>query len=189
MNEPDKQRLEAAFDRIREDLKRLAKSRLDKRLNGRVDSSDIVQEAYFEAFRRYSEYLQNPEVSIDEWIRFLTIQTVTQAHRFHLGRQKRAVSREIVESSEDMSIVSVVDMLAGSLTSPHSAAIRAELRKAVQELIDEMSPTDREIIRLRHEELLTNDECAERIGISRSAASKRYIRAIIRLRSIAKEYV
>ena len=52
-----------------------------------------------------------------------------------------------------------------------------------------MSESDREIIRLRHEELLSNDECADELGLSISAASKRYIRALKRLRSVAHEYL
>ena len=183
------QELEATFDGVREDLKRLAKARLDRRLNGRVDSSDIIQDTYVIALRRYSEYLERPEVSLHEWLRFLTLQTVQAAHRFHLGRQKRTVGKEIRDNSEDLSIVRVVDMLAGSLTSPHSAAIKAELQESVREIIQAMSITDREILRLRHEEMLSNDECADRIGITRSAASKRYIRAIKRLRSFADEYI
>lgn len=189
MKENAQENLESTFRAIRDDLKRLAKARLDRRLSGRVDASDIVQDAYLIAFRRYSEYVANPEVSLAEWLRFLTLQTVTEAHRFHLGRLKRTVRKEAVDASENLSVVRLVDMLAGSLTSPHSAAIKRELRAAVEELIRSMSETDREIIRLRHEEMLSNDECADELGLSNSAASKRYIRALKRLRSVARDYL
>lgn len=189
MTEEDKKILELTFEKIRDDLKRLARARLDRRLNGRVDSSDIVQDAYMIALRRYPEYIANPEVSLAEWLRFLTVQKVTEAHRFHLGRLKRTVRKEAVDASEGLSIVRLVDMIADSLTSPHSAVVKREIRKAVGEVIETMSEVDREIIRLRHEEMLDNDQCAEILGISSSAASKRYVRALKRLRAIAEGFL
>jgi RNA polymerase sigma-70 factor (ECF subfamily) len=189
MTENEKQKLEETFKSVREDLKRLAKARLDRRLNGRVDSSDIIQDTYHEAYRRYTEFLANPEVSLTEWLRFLTIQKVTEAHRFHLGRQKRTVRREIVGASESQSILCLVEMIASSITTPHSAAVKAELHDAVSKFLESMSEVDQEIIRMRHDAMLSNDECAEELGISTSAASKRYIRALQRLRSLAFEYV
>lgn len=189
MTEDDKKTLEKTFDSIREELKRLARARLDRRLNGRVDSSDIVQDAYIIALKRYPEYVANPAVSLAEWLRFLTVQKVTEAHRFHLGRQKRSVRREAADASEGLSIVRLIDMIADSMTSPHSAIVKKEIRKAVGQVIETMSEVDREIIRLRHEEMLDNDQCAEILGISGSAASKRYVRALRRLRTIAEGFL
>ncbi|TWT96489.1 sigma-70 family RNA polymerase sigma factor [Neorhodopirellula pilleata] len=189
MIDHDKKNLEDAFYSVRDQLVRLTSARLDRRLKGRVDSSDIVQDTYMVAFRRYSEYVANPQVPLVEWLRFLTLQTITEAHRFHLGRLKRTIQKEAANPSGKLSVVCVVDMLAGSLTSPPSAAIRSEMQKAVGELIDSMSATDQEIIRLRHEVMLSNDECANKLGLSSSAASKRYIRAIKRLRCVASEYL
>jgi RNA polymerase sigma-70 factor (ECF subfamily) len=54
----------------------------------------------------------------------------------------------------------------------------------VQEVIDGMEPLDREILSLRHYEELTNREAAGELGISEAAASKRYVRALQRLRSV-----
>jgi RNA polymerase sigma-70 factor (ECF subfamily) len=45
-----------------------------------------------------------------------------------------------------------------------------------------MDPVDREILTLRHFEELGNSETAEVLGISKSAASSRYIRAVMRLK-------
>lgn len=189
MTETERALLVETFATIRADLKRLVSSRMDKRLTGRVDSSDIVQNTYLTAFQRYQEYLSEPEVPLVDWIRYLAIQSVTEAHRFHLTRQKRAIGRELHGDSESLSIATILELLAGSLTSPHSAAIKAELQHAVRELIETMSETDREIILLRHEKTWSNDQCAKHMGISQKAASKRYIRAISRLRSIAKDFL
>jgi RNA polymerase sigma-70 factor (ECF subfamily) len=74
-------------------------------------------------------------------------------------------------------------MLAG-LTSPTQAAVRAEMQVLLQEALNSMDPLDREIVGLRHFEELNNVETAQVLGIETSAASKRYMRAIRRLKVI-----
>ncbi|MFI5455438.1 MAG: RNA polymerase sigma factor [Isosphaerales bacterium] len=72
----------------------------------------------------------------------------------------------------------------GYLTSPTQAAVRAELQVRLQEVLNAMEPLDREIIVMRHFEELSNVEVAEVLGIEKSAASKRYLRAIRKLREV-----
>jgi RNA polymerase sigma-70 factor (ECF subfamily) len=62
------------------------------------------------------------------------------------------------------------------------AAARLELEARLEELLDRLEPMDREILSLRHFEELSNNEAADELGISKAAASKRYIRALERLR-------
>ena len=73
-------------------------------------------------------------------------------------------------------------MLMGRLTSPTRAAQRAELRLRLQDAINAMDAIDREILTLRHFEELNNNETAQVLGISKTAASNRYIRALKRLK-------
>jgi len=49
-------------------------------------------------------------------------------------------------------------------------------------VLNAMDPLDREILTLRHFEELTNTEAAEVLGLQKSAASNRYIRALKRLK-------
>ena len=80
--------------------------------------------------------------------------------------------------------VSLAAQLLGRLTSPSFAAIRAEMQLKVQELLNSMNPVDREVLVLRHFEHLTNVETAELLGVKKSAASKRYMLAVKRLKEI-----
>jgi RNA polymerase sigma-70 factor (ECF subfamily) len=57
----------------------------------------------------------------------------------------------------------------------------------LQELLDTMDPVDREVIALRHFEELTNDQVATMLGLSKAAASKRYVRAMLRLKAILSD--
>ena len=56
-----------------------------------------------------------------------------------------------------------------------------ELQARLQEVLEGMEPLDREILALRHFEELSNNEVAQELGISKAAASNRYMRALVRL--------
>ena len=80
--------------------------------------------------------------------------------------------------------VSLAARLMGRLTSVSQAAVRAEMQVKLQEAINSMDPIDREMIALRHFEELSNNEAADVLGLSKSAASNRYVRALARLQGI-----
>jgi RNA polymerase sigma-70 factor (ECF subfamily) len=72
----------------------------------------------------------------------------------------------------------------GRLSSPSQDAIRSEQTTALREAFDVLEPIDREILALRHFEQLSNGEAAAVLGIDKSAASKRYGRALRRLKDV-----
>jgi RNA polymerase sigma-70 factor (ECF subfamily) len=82
------------------------------------------------------------------------------------------------------SSASLAAQLLGKMTSAAQAAIRAEHKLIVQEALNGMDALDREVLVLRHFEHLSNDETALVLGVKKSAASQRYIRALKRLKEI-----
>src|SRR5262249_40997708 len=82
------------------------------------------------------------------------------------------------------SSVSLAAQLMGRLTTASQAAMRAELQTRIQEILNTMEPLDREVLTLRHFEMLSNDETALVLGVSKSAASNRYVRALKRLKDL-----
>jgi RNA polymerase sigma-70 factor (ECF subfamily) len=173
------------FMRQRERLRRMVKLRLDRRLQGRIDPSDVLQEATIEVARRAREYLANPTMPPFLWLRWITGQTLLVLHRRHLGSKMRDACLEVSlhhGALPHASSVSLAGMLLGRLTSPTRAAQRAELRLRLQDALNAMDPIDREVIALRHFEELDNNETARVLGISKKAASNRYIRALKRLK-------
>jgi RNA polymerase sigma-70 factor (ECF subfamily) len=54
----------------------------------------------------------------------------------------------------------------------------------LREALDALDPIDREVLTLRHFEELSNAEVAQEVGLSQTAASNRYIRALGHLRDI-----
>jgi RNA polymerase sigma-70 factor, ECF subfamily len=178
---------ELLLDRYRDRLRRMVALRLDRRLQGRVDASDVIQEASLEAVRRLPEYLKNPKMPFYLWLRFLTGQRLIEQHRIHLGAKARDADREIAlyhGALPQTSSAALAAQLLGRLTTPSEAAIRAERRIRMQEALNSMDPTDREVLALRHYEQLSNSEVASVLGLDKSAASKRYARAVVRLKEI-----
>lgn len=175
------------LDQHRPRLERMVSMRLDHRVVPRVSPSDVIQDAFLDAARRIKEYLDDPAVPFFIWLRFLTAQRLSQLHREHLGVQSRDANREVSigrhVAPEATSHV-IAAQFVGRLTSPSVAAEKAELRKRLHEVLDQLDPLDREVLALRHFEHLTNHEVAQTLGLSISAASKRYIRALDRLREV-----
>jgi RNA polymerase sigma-70 factor (ECF subfamily) len=177
----------ALLDRSRSRLRRMVALRLDQRVQGRVDPSDILQEAYLDAARRLGDYARQPDMPFFLWLRFLVMQRLQEQHRRHLGAAARGVSREISlyrGTMPETTTAALAAHLLGRLTSPSQAAIRAERKIRLQEALNGMDPIDREVLALRHFEELNNAETAAVLGLEKSAASKRYGRALVRLKQI-----
>ena len=175
------------FLRYRERLSKLVRLRLDRRMSGRIDVSDVLQETYLDVVRRFTEFAANPAVPFYLWVRALTGQRLIDLHRHHLGARMRDAGREVSlyrGALPQASTVSLAQNLLAGLTSPTQAAVRAELQVKLQEALNGMDPVDREVVVLRHFEELSNADAAAVLGIETAAASKRYIRAIRRLKAI-----
>ncbi len=170
--------------RYRKRIKRMVRLRLSRRLQGRVDDSDIVQDAYLEAAKRLGDYLRDRPLPFFLWLRHLTGEKIIDAHRRHLGAQMRDAALEVSlhrGALPSASTASLAAHLLGQLTSPSEAAVKAEIRIRVQDVLNSMDPLDREILALRHFEQLKNIEAAQTLEISESTASSRYLRALKRL--------
>jgi RNA polymerase sigma-70 factor (ECF subfamily) len=159
--------------------------RLDRRLQGRIDASDVIQETYLEAWSRLPEYVREPKMPFFLWLRFLTGQKLVTLHRHHLGVEMRAAGLEIAlyrGTMPEASSAALAAQLLGHDTRPSEAAIRAELKIQVQEALNQLDAIDREVLALRHFEQLSRAECAQVLGINDGTVSKRYFRALKRLK-------
>jgi RNA polymerase sigma-70 factor, ECF subfamily len=183
----DSQALSDLFIRYRDRLRWMVRLRLNRRLQGRVDPSDVIQEAYLEISKNLPEYLRDPKMPFFLWLRYITGQKLIALHRRHLGAQMRDADQEVSlyrGALPEANSVSLAAHLLGRLTSASRAAIRAEEQLQVQEALNSLEPIDREILALRHFEMLSNGETAQVLGIKKSAASNRYIRALRRMKGI-----
>ncbi len=187
----DEAALRELFDQHRERLKRMIRLRMSRRLKARMDESDILQEAFLEISSRLPKYTQNPQAPFFLWLRQMTGLKLAEHHRRHLGTQMRDADREVSiyrGALPEANSMSLAAHLLGKLTSPSQAAIKAEMRLKLQEALNDMDAIDREVIALRHFEQLSGDETAEVLGLTKSGASSRYVRAITRLRKTLTQF-
>src|SRR5438552_18381450 len=181
----DQAALNEIFAQHRARLRRMVELRLDRRLQARIDASDVIQEAYVDVVTRLDEYLREPNYPLFLWLRLIVGERLLKLHRHHLGTQMRDAGLEVSlyrGALPAASSVALAAQLLGKHTSPTQAAVRAERLLRIQEALNALDPIDREILSLRHFEELTRAEAAQALGIEEAAAAKRYVRALKRLK-------
>jgi RNA polymerase sigma-70 factor (ECF subfamily) len=179
--------VEELLSRHRLPLRQAIAARLDAALSRRVDASDVVQEVLLEASQRLKDYLRNPAMPFQLWLRSLARDHVIDAHRRHRQAQRRSLDREQPLhrlAAADRSSLDLAAALIDPERTPASAAIRQELERRFRATLDHLGEDDRDILLMRHFEQLGNQEVAAVLGLSEAAAAMRYLRALRRLRTL-----
>ena len=178
------------FTEHRSRLKQMLQFRMDPRLRARTDLSDVLQEAYIEAYRRLDHYAKLPQMSFYLWLRQVTMQRMIDLHRRHLLAGKRDVRQEVQlapESYNAATSAAIARHFIDAIVSPSQMAVRQEMLAQLETTLESMDDIDREVLALRHFEELGNSEVAELLGITEAAASNRYVRALSRLRKLLEQ--
>jgi RNA polymerase sigma-70 factor (ECF subfamily) len=170
------------LERHRPYVCRFVELRMDAQLRGRVDPSDVVQEAQMEAVRRLDGYLCHAPLPFRLWLRQIAQDRLLMLRRHHRGARRRAVTREAVWPDE--SSLAFARQLLAAGPSPSARLAVSELAQRVRQAVAELPEADREIVLLRNFEGLSNQEVAQLLGIQPATASQRYGRALLRLRKL-----
>ena len=169
------------FNELRPSLRRMLRLRT-RQIQHREDGSDVIQDAWIEATRRLSEYLDNPQVSVRVWLRRLTRQMFARVWRDNVGTQKRTVGAEqYFRIGSGGSSDELIVELSASMAQPEEVVVRQEQKEQLRRGIDQLSDLDREILVLRHIEGLSVRDAAQELEIAIETAKKRYHRALARL--------
>lgn len=183
----DQTAFEELFKRHRAKVQRTIALRMDRRVAARVDASDVVQDAYLEAFKRLPKYLQQQEMPFYLWLCWIAREKVLALHRRHLGAEKRTVTYEAPLLPCSASATFVSAMVAGHGPSPSQALAKTELAEQLRLALQKLDNDERDLILWRHFEQLSARDTAQLLQISDVAAAKRYLRAMERLRAILAE--
>jgi RNA polymerase sigma-70 factor (ECF subfamily) len=171
------------FARHRERLRRMIRLRLDSRLRGRLSSSELLDRVYADACTRIAEFSAAAGQSFFLWLRELAGWRIDEAHRQHFGDRAGRASHEIHlyrGSLPEVTAASMAAQLMGDQSANPEAA-RVEMLLRLQAALNSMDPLDREIVALRKFEELNAEQAAAVLGMTRAAASVRYLQAIKRL--------
>src|SRR5262249_51281494 len=136
-------------ERFHDPLRRSAGLRLDPRLRGRVDASDILQDTHLDASRQLAHHARDPPPPVLLWLPRLAGSRLYKVHRQYLGTRMREVGREVSIDRGPLpgaSSAALAARLLGHDDRPSEAMQRAERRARIQDALDQMDPTDREVL-------------------------------------------
>ena len=175
------------LERHRRSVRRLVEMRLDRKVQQRVDVSDVVQDVMIEASGRLEKYLDDPVMAFHLWIRQIAWDRIIDTYRRHRVSAKRNMDREqpiAAAAGPNQSTMELAVQLRDPGLTPAAAATQREIASQVETVIELLNEQDREIILMRHYEHLSNLEIAEVLKLNPPAASMRYLRALRRLRQL-----
>lgn len=164
-------------------LQLLARVQLGRRLQGKVDAADVVQETFLEAHRHFGRFRGRSEAEFVAWLRQILACVLANVMRRYLGTQGRDVrlERELAGELDQSS-----RLLDRALVDPHSSpsqqAARREQAVLLADVLAQLPEDYREALVLRHLQGLPFAEVARRMGRSEDSVQKLWVRALARLR-------
>jgi RNA polymerase sigma-70 factor (ECF subfamily) len=163
----------------------LARVQIGRRLQGKVDASDMVQEAFLGAYRDFAQFRGTTEQEFLGWLRQILASLLANLVRHYQGTQCRDVRLERRLAAElEQSAQALDGGLVASQSSPSQHAIRREQSVLLAEALGRLPEEWRELLILRHLEGLTFPEVARRMGRSVDSVKKQWPRALAGLRRV-----
>jgi RNA polymerase sigma-70 factor (ECF subfamily) len=161
----------------------LARIEIGRRLQGKIDASDVVQETFLDAHRYFPGFRGQAEAQLAHWLREILAGTLANVVRRYLGTQARDVRLErALVADLDQSSNALVQLLVDPHSSPSQHAIQKEQTYQIAEALASLPEDYQTVIVLRHLEELTFPQVAERMGRSLDSVEKLWLRALPRLR-------
>jgi RNA polymerase sigma-70 factor (ECF subfamily) len=161
----------------------LARVQIGRRLQGKADPGDIVQEVFLEAHRQMRNFRGTTEPELLAWLRRILAGQIALMLRRYLGTKGRDVKleRELAVQIDHSSQVMDGGFVATHST-PSQHASRREQAVLLAESLEKLTDNYREVIVLRHLEGLSFPEVATRMGKTEDSVQKLWVRALASLR-------
>ncbi|AWM42530.1 sigma-70 family RNA polymerase sigma factor [Gemmata obscuriglobus] len=181
----DREALGGLFDRYVNYLTLLARVQIGRRLQGKLDPADAVQEAFLQAHRHFSNFRGSTEAELAAWLRRILACVLSNTVQHYLGTQARDPRLEqVIAADVDRSSAALVGRLAAPGPSPSEAACRHERAVLVADALARLPDDYREVVLLRFAEGLAFAEVAARMGRSVDSVEKLWVRGVVRLRQL-----
>jgi len=176
-----------ALAAMRPELTQFVRQRLGRTLIRRMDPEDVVQQAMLVAVRRADEWRAATTYTFRVWLMLLVSQCLDETRRRNLSAQKRDAQRERALDSGSSPDV-LARRWASEQTGVSHGARWEELRLGIEAAFAKLEEPERRVLVLRQFEGLSNEQAAAILGLSASATSKRYQRALERLRPYLERF-
>jgi RNA polymerase sigma-70 factor (ECF subfamily) len=173
------------LERYRHYLTLLARVQIGRRLQGKVDADDLVQETFLLAHREFPQFRGLTEPELAAWLRRILATTLAMQVRHYMGTQARNPALELSLADEvDQSSFALARELAAPISSPSQQASKREQAVLLANALQQLPPDYRETIILRHIEQLAFPEIAERMSRSVDSVKKLWVRGLASLRRL-----
>jgi RNA polymerase sigma-70 factor (ECF subfamily) len=161
----------------------LARVQIGRRLQGKADPSDLVQETFLKAHRNFAQFRGSHEGELVAWLRQILATTLANLVRHFLGRQRRdaRLEQELAADLDQSSRILDRGLVARE-GSPSDLAARREQAVRLADALEMLPANYREVLVLRHLDGLTFPEAARQMGRSLGSVEKLWIRALAQLR-------
>ena len=178
----DERALGELLDLYRAYLSLLARLQIGRRLQGRLDPSDLVQETFLAAGNSFDQFRGLAEAELTAWLRQIMASKVADmVRRNTAGRRDVRLERQL-EEDLDRSSHALGGLLAVRGSSPSQQAVRRENAVLLANALDVMPADYREVLILRHVEGLRFAEVAARMERTLDSVKGLWTRALVRLR-------
>ncbi|HEV3116593.1 MAG TPA: sigma-70 family RNA polymerase sigma factor [Gemmataceae bacterium] len=170
------------LERYRKYLALLARLQLDRRLQGKVDLSGVVQQTLLEAYRMLPRFHAKTQQDMAAWLRRILANNLADEVR-KLGTAKRDARRErSLEAALEESSARLGAWLAAEQSTPSQQAQREEQALRVADALASLPDAQREALELQHWHGWPVAQIAEHMGKSRSAVAGLIKRGLEQLR-------
>jgi RNA polymerase sigma-70 factor (ECF subfamily) len=176
------------LETYRDYLTFLARVQLGRRLQGKVDPSDLVQETFLEAHRDFRQFQGETEGALLAWLRRVLATNLADQIRRYRGSQRRdprlerRLAAELDQSSEGLDRA-----LIAPDSCPSVRASRDEEAVRLSHSLEKLPAEYRDVLLLRHFEGLKFPAIARRLGKSLDGVKNTWLRALGRLRRTLEE--
>jgi RNA polymerase sigma-70 factor (ECF subfamily) len=163
----------------------LVRLQIGRKLQGKVDAADLVQETFLKAHKDFPRFRGQTEQELAAWLRQILATTVAMLVRHYTGTQRRdlRMERELAADIDHSSRILCNNFVApGSSPSQHAA--RREQAVVLADALARLPEDYREVLILRHMEELTSPEVAERMGRTLDSVKKLWTRGLAQLRTV-----
>lgn len=173
----DQQALGQLLEEYREYLRLLARTRVGRDLQVRLDPSDLIQDALLEAHRDFRQFLGHTEAELTVWLRRILVRNLADQLKHHHS-QRRDYSRE---QPLEVLVEQAHEALAAPLSTPSAQAVRREQAVVLANALASLPDDYREVITRRHVEGQSFEAIAVAMGRTSGAARMLWMRALERL--------
>ena len=184
----DREALGELLSVFRNYLTLLAKLQIGRRLQGKADASDLVQETYVDAHRDFPQFRGGTEGELVSWLREIMARNLADLVRRFQGAQRRDVRLERRLAQELDQTSRLLDRgLVAREKSPSQEVAHREQSVLLADAIEGLPPDYNQVIVLRHFDGQTFPEIARQMGRSLDSVEKLWVRALVRLRKALGE--